>query len=135
MTTAPAPAWLTAYREGRTGQPAAQPLNQREQPPTPRPAPAPPAAPAQASVRRVVNSQGFSEPQQWQFDGFERREPVLDTDHNPPRVVRQVGWQRCMRCRKPFFSEDVVGQRLCGGLDGGCRTEGGRRPEIRSRTR
>jgi hypothetical protein len=42
-----------------------------------------------------------------------RREAVLDMDHNPPRVVRHVGWQRCITCRSPFFSEDTIRQRLC----------------------
>ncbi|MBB5986994.1 hypothetical protein HNP60_002968 [Sphingobium sp. B1D3A] len=31
------------------------------------------------------------------------REPVLDADASPPRVVRKVGWQRCMKCRRPSF--------------------------------
>ena len=48
-----------------------------------------------------------------------RREPVLDEDQDY-RVVRKVGWHRCMRCRKPFFSEDVLRLRLCGGAEG-CR--------------
>ena len=66
-------------------------------------------------------SKGFTEPQPWPFDGGRRREPVLDHDHHPPRVVRRVGWHRCMRCRDPFWSDDVVRLRLCGGKDGGCR--------------
>ena len=49
----------------------------------------------------------------WLYDGGARREPVLDTDHNPPLVVRKVGWCRCLRCRKPFFSQNVAAQRLC----------------------
>jgi hypothetical protein len=65
-------------------------------------------------------SKGFSEPQPWEFDGCARREPVLDHDHHPPRVVRRVGWQRCMRCREPFWSEDVVRLRLCS-AGHGCR--------------
>ena len=65
-------------------------------------------------------SKGFSEPDRWAFDQCKRREPVLDHDHNPPRVVRRVGWQRCLRCRQPFWSEDVVGLRLCA-AGTGCR--------------
>ena len=39
----------------------------------------------------------------------------MDTDRNPPRVVRRVGWSRCIACGSPFFSEDVVALRLCDG--------------------
>jgi hypothetical protein len=49
-----------------------------------------------------------------------RREPVLDHDYHPPRLVRCVGWRRCMRCSEPFWSEDVVRLCLCDG-DSGCR--------------
>jgi hypothetical protein len=48
---------------------------------------------------------------------------VLDYDHRPPRVVRSVGWRICMKCFKPFFSEDVIGVRMCDG----CKTEGPKR--------
>ena len=45
----------------------------------------------------------------------------MDIDLNPPRVIRKVGWLHCLKCRKPFFSEDVVRLRLCNlGLEG-CR--------------
>lgn len=118
MSAASVPAWLASWRAG-----AAQPLNRREPVPAPGAAPTAPAAPAQAGVRRTVNGMGFSEPVPWPLDGCERREAVLDTDHNPPRVVRRVGWQRCMKCRKPFWSDDVVRLRLCDGQDGGCRGE------------
>jgi hypothetical protein len=54
------------------------------------------------------------EPERWPFDGdLSRRAPVLDPNINPPRVVRRVGWLRCMRCSRPTFSEDVVGIRIC----------------------
>lgn len=66
-------------------------------------------------------SRGFTEPTPWKFDECVRREAVLDHDHHPPRVVRRVGWQRCMRCRKPFWSEDVIRLRLCAGAIGDCR--------------
>ena len=109
--TEPVPAWLAAWR-------AAQLVTQREQPAPPSPAPTIAAAPAQAApapappkVHRL--SKGFSEPAPWPFDGCARREAVLDHDYHPPRVVRRVGWQRCMTCRKPFWSEDVVRVRLC----------------------
>lgn len=62
----------------------------------------------------------FVEPKAWSYDGGVRREPVLDTDFNPPRVVRKVGWRHCMRCKRPFFSEDVIALRLCDGPEG-CR--------------
>lgn len=56
----------------------------------------------------------LAEPERWSFDGnLTRREPVLDPNFNPPRVVRRVGWLRCMRCQRPTFSEDVVGVRIC----------------------
>lgn len=72
-------------------------------------------------------SKGFIEPQPWAFDGCVRREAVLDTDHTPPRVVRRVGWHRCLRCRQPFWSEDVTRLRLCTGKVGvGCRNDGDR---------
>lgn len=51
---------------------------------------------------------------------------------NPPRVVRRVGWQRCMKCSKPFWSGDVVRLRLCDGQDGGCRGEPIARQQKRS---
>ncbi|QHL91166.1 hypothetical protein GVO57_10485 [Sphingomonas changnyeongensis] len=60
-------------------------------------------------------------PEPWADDGGLRREPVLDHDYAPPRVVRFVGWARCLRCRRPFFSEDVVRLRMCTGAVGGCR--------------
>lgn len=102
-----APDWLVAWREGTPPTPAS--------PEPPKVAPAPRPAPIARPDRL-----GFSEPDQWPDDGGKRREPVLDHDHSPPLVVRRVGWLRCMRCRKPFFSADVVGQRLCSG-EWGCR--------------
>jgi len=62
---------------------------------------------------------GIIEPDPWPFDGCKRREPVMDEDH-PGRVVRKVGWHRCLKCRRPFFSEDVLRLRLCSGAQG-CR--------------
>lgn len=59
------------------------------------------------------NFQGFVEPRMWPQDDGTRREPVLDADHKPPRVVRYVGWRKCMRCGQLFWSEDVQRLRLC----------------------
>jgi hypothetical protein len=42
-----------------------------------------------------------------------RREPVLDPNFDPPRVVRHVGWRRCMCCRGEMWTPDVVRVRLC----------------------
>lgn len=62
---------------------------------------------------------GIMEPDPWDYDGCVRREPVMDIDY-PPRVVRKVGWHRCLKCHRPFFSEDVIRLRLCSGVSG-CR--------------
>lgn len=109
------PAWLLAWRE------------QERQP---RPAPAPPAAPTKPKpahaprdtfafpVREGADWQGMIIPKAWDFDGCVRREAVIDGDAN--RVVRKVGWHRCLKCRRPFFSEDVLRLRLCSGAQG-CR--------------
>ena len=111
------PAWLVAWRErDRQPEPA---------PPTVLPAPTP-----RISFQKVsaADWQGLIIPSRWDYDGCKRREPVVDIDQRPHRVVRKVGWQRCMKCRRPFFSEDVVRLRLCGGSTGsnGCRTDGDR---------
>lgn len=68
-----------------------------------------------AANRPTRGSHGFVEPPAWTYDGGVRREPVLDLDCHPPRVVRKVGWRSCMACGKPFFSEDVIALRLCNG--------------------
>jgi hypothetical protein len=105
------PAWLAAHREN-----SAQRLPQREKrvrqgATTPKQ--------EKRTVARLPqakgNSYGFVEPERWPFDDCKRREAVLDTYYNPPRMVRRVGWQRCMVCGSPFFSEDVVKLRLCDG--------------------
>jgi hypothetical protein len=54
---------------------------------------------------------GMAWPDPWKYDGAVRREPVRDLDLH--RVIRRVGWHHCLKCRKPFWSEDVVRQRLC----------------------
>lgn len=54
------------------------------------------------------------EPKQWHpSDGGKRREPVIDHNDNPPRVVRYVGWRKCLKCRTDFFSADVRCLRMC----------------------
>lgn len=104
--TEQAPAWLVAWREGRTA----------------------PAAPAQSQAgvaqgdstgkrkrKRapvLLLGQLIKEPTPWKWDGGVRREAVLDHDHDPPRVIRKVGWRVCMRCSTPFFSDDVVKLRM-----------------------
>lgn len=122
----PHPAWLVAWH----GQRGTQPVTQRDAPPAPAPVRAGAAAPARAAPAATPKvhplSKGFTEPRPWDFDGCLRRGEVLDHDHHPPRVVRRVGWQRCMRCRQPFWSEDVVRLRLCTGNHGGCRDDEGR---------
>lgn len=70
--------------------------------------------------KRTTSELGISEPQPWDYDGCVRREMVFDIVLVPPRVVRKVGWRRCMKCRRPFFSEDVLRLRLCSGTEG-CR--------------
>lgn len=110
------PPWLAAWKRGETA------------PPAPAQCPAQPqAAPAQGKGGGVLGSPavapatprpnefGFTEPRReaWPFDGCKRREPVLDHDHKPPRVVRSVGWRVCLRCSSPFWSVDTVRVRMC----------------------
>lgn len=120
MSAEAPPAWLVAWRER-----GCQPVR----------GPAPPAqrekgtgqgcstpkrrasAVAEAYGPRS-NYRGLIEPERWPDDGGRRRGAVLDTDHNPPRVVRRVGWKRCIRCRSPFWSEDVQRLHMCGGCKG-----------------
>ncbi|OWK29237.1 hypothetical protein SPDO_22180 [Sphingomonas dokdonensis] len=99
MTThAPVPEWLALWREQ-------QGVSARQQPV---------AAPSTRERRtRGADGLGFVEPRQWPWDGGTRREPVLDADRHPPRVVRHVGWRSCLRCSRPFFSADVARVRMC----------------------
>ncbi len=109
-----APAWLLAWREQQRQQPAS---------PVPPSAPTPTYAPRDTfsfPAKEGVDWQGMIVPKRWDYDGCVRREAVLDADASPPRVVRKIGWQRCLKCRRPFFSEDVLRLRLCSGADG-CR--------------
>lgn len=98
----PVPAWLLAWR-AKQGLSVPQSLPTATavaellpMPPTPR-----------------ADKQRFVEPRCWPYDNGSRREPVLDTDQNPPRGVRYVGWRACLRCRRPYFSPGVQGVRLC----------------------
>lgn len=105
------PSWLANWQP--------QPTNHHS---GPRVAPKPTAQPEPAKPK--ANFQGFIIPERWPCDNGARREPVIDADLG--RVVRYVGWKKCMRCGKWFFSEDVAGLRLCGewsytGVEG-CRT-------------
>ncbi len=117
------PTWLLAWRDQQ---------RQREAAPAPplaaTPAPTPlkvyaPRDTVQFAKVQGADLQGMIVPARWPFDGGVRREPVMDTDY-PPRVVRKVGWHRCLKCKMPFWSEDVLRQRLCVG-DGfvGCRSD------------
>lgn len=56
----------------------------------------------------------IEEPRPWpRVEGDRRREPVLDLNFHPPRLVRYVGWRRCLACPKYFWSSDVIRVRLC----------------------
>lgn len=61
----------------------------------------------------VLLGERLEEPTPWAWNGGKRREPVLDHDHDPPLVVRQVGWRVCMRCSTPFWSTDAIRVRMC----------------------
>jgi len=111
------PAWLQAWRE-RGPAPPAQPRKQHGQRCTGSGVRKAAVAEATRPAAPKGNWQGFVEPERWPNDGGVRREAVLDTDHNPPRVVRTVGWRNCMCCGTPFWSEDVMRLRLCSGTDG-----------------
>jgi len=121
VTAEAVPAWLAAWRE-RGPQPPAQPRQHPGQGCTGGAVRNAAVAEAARPARPKANWHGFVEPAQWPDDGGLRREAVLDMDHNPPRVVRHVGWQRCITCRSPFFSEDVLALRLCDGPEG-CQGE------------
>jgi hypothetical protein len=112
----PVPAWLSAWRE-RHGAPVVAPEL--------KPLPTPVKRLQRTAQPRRTGTYGFIEPTIWPYDSGVRREAVLDTNHNPPRLIRRVGWHKCLRCKRPFFSEDVIRLRLCDGLYG-CRADAGR---------
>lgn len=101
-----APPWLVAWRE-QQDQPAP--------PPAPKPArrkPVPGVPQVPLRMKGQAAAIGILEPDPWPFDGCKRREPVLDEDRDYS-VVRRVGWHHCLKCRRPYFSEDVIRQRMC----------------------
>jgi hypothetical protein len=106
------PAWLLAWQDEQS-RPAPPPA---PKPPRPKPLD---GLHVPLRMRGQAAAIGIIEPDPWPFDGCKRREPVMDEDH-PGRVVRKVGWHRCLKCRRPFFSEDVLRLRLCSGAQG-CR--------------
>lgn len=61
----------------------------------------------------ALTSLGYHDPEPWEADGGVRREAVLDLDQQPPRVVRYVGWRKCLSCSREFWSEDVSRVRMC----------------------
>lgn len=115
------PGWLVAWRQQQAQPPAPPAATPSPALPKPKVRYAPHDSVQFASVPGA-DLQGFVEPGRWDYDGCKRREPVKDADY-PYRVVRTVGWQRCLKCRRPFFSEDVIRLRLCVGGAGttGCR--------------
>ena len=74
------------------------------------------ATPGKRAVHDPENcllAKALIEPTPWPLDGGARRANVLDPNFDPPRVIRRVGWVRCMRCQRFHFSGDVVAVRLC----------------------
>ncbi|HCF2525382.1 TPA: hypothetical protein NIC78_002787 [Pseudomonas aeruginosa] len=74
------------------------------------------ATPGKRHVRTPEDcevAKAIIEPTPWALDGGTRRANVLDPNFDPPRVIRRVGWVRCMRCQRFHFSGDVVAVRLC----------------------
>ena len=78
--------------------------------------------------RRIARA--LVEPARWPCDGGARRAEVLDLNEGPPKVVRRIGWLRCMCCGRSHFSEDVARARMCldcggaGGMPTGARPDG-----------
>lgn len=103
------PAWLTAWRQANPEPAAVQAAQQRRSQGERRGS----GTSSAASTSAAPVQRGFAEPQQWGFDGCQRREAVLDVDHNPPRVIRRVGWRLCITCTKPFWSTDTTKIRMC----------------------
>ncbi|HEP9495763.1 TPA: hypothetical protein VDV68_002729 [Pseudomonas aeruginosa] len=69
------------------------------------------------------------EPERWPNDGGARRAPVVDPNYDPPKVVRRVGWLRCMCCGRSHFSEDVARARMCLDCGGAGGMPTGPRPD------
>ncbi|MGH8195731.1 MAG: hypothetical protein ACREQ8_15220 [Woeseiaceae bacterium] len=55
----------------------------------------------------------IKEPAPWPPDNGLRREPVIDRNFRPARIVRHVGHVRCMSCGRWHWSPDVVSVRIC----------------------
>ena len=74
------------------------------------------ATPGKRAVHNPEDCQvakAIIEPAYWAFDSGARRANVLDPNFDPPRVIRRVGWVKCMRCQRFHFSGNVVSVRLC----------------------
>lgn len=117
------PAWLVAYHAERgssvptPGTYTPPPVVIKAPPPPPPPPKPRPPNPPQNYRKDVL--QGIVEPKRWEYDGVKQREAVVDKDTG--RVIRRVGWRHCLRCKKPFFSGDIAGLRLCDSSWDGCR--------------
>src|SRR5690606_761464 len=86
------------------------------------------ATPGKRQVRTPEDCEGAKplvEPTRWALDGGLRRANVIDPNVRAPRVVRTVGWSRCMCCGRFHLSDDGCRARLClicggaGALPGG----------------
>ncbi|WP_323439425.1 hypothetical protein [Stenotrophomonas capsici] len=77
--------------------------------------------------RRIARP--LTEPERWPNDGGARRVPVMDPNYDPPKVVRRVGWLRCMCCGRSHFSEDVARARMCLDCGGAGGMPTGPRPD------
>jgi hypothetical protein len=58
------------------------------------------------------------DPDRWDDDSGAKRVAIYDHNHNPPRLVRKVGWVNCLspysvERRHRFFSGDVQRVRMC----------------------
>ncbi len=73
------------------------------------------AAAVEYRLPQYGESAGFLIPVQWSINSdpdLTQRAAVLDRE-NRNRVVRYVGYRRCLICKRPFWSEDVRGHRIC----------------------
>jgi len=75
------------------------------------------ATPGKRPVRtfeELAIARALTEPERWPFDGdLTRRASVMDPNVEPPKLVRTVGYVRCMSCLRPHWSEDVIRARMC----------------------
>jgi len=71
------------------------------------------------TFEELAIAKALNEPERWPFDGdLSRRASVMDPNVEPPRLVRRVGYMRCMTCGRPHFSEDVARVRMCSDCGG-----------------